>query len=160
MPIVEKKHGLREISPPSFKRWEEEHQDEYASLEDAFSAWKSLITQNEELFKKHVYENDDLRELDLRQHRSRLFYLLAVGESVALSFLTLEDSTDRTEEVKNYVGLIDAKLAELRQTLQKWHGPLEHQEDLPKDFVEAVLEFKAGQVVDMETALNQPPQGV
>jgi hypothetical protein len=153
-------HPLRETAPPGFKPWEEEKLDEYSKAEEAFTEWKSAIAQNEELFKKHVYENDDMGLLDLRQHRARLYYLLTRGESVALAFLTLEDA-DHAGEVENYVGLIDGKLAELRQTLHHWHAPLAgHQEDLPQDFIDAVRDFKAGKVVDMEVALNQPPPGV
>jgi hypothetical protein len=59
-------HPLRELTPPGSKWWEEEKLDEYSSLEEALAKWQESLVQNEELFKKHVYEKDDLCLLDLR----------------------------------------------------------------------------------------------
>lgn len=140
----------REISPPSHRAWLEAQEGKYAQLETRYSDWLKVLTETEELFKKHVYENENFTDSDARQHRFLLCDLLAVGEELAFDFLVLQDGTD----VQSYVTLIDLKLDVLRRTLHSWHGPVDEQKDIPQSFKKGIADIDDGKVVTMDQALS------
>src|SRR5579864_5417256 len=91
-PTALPKPSPREIAPPEFSQvryrfWPGEHQDERQILQSNLATWMQNLTTVGELFKQHVYENKDLRESDLRQHRIMLYNLLFDGESLALAYM-------------------------------------------------------------------------
>ena len=141
----------REVSPPSHRVWLEDQGDKYAQSENRYSAWLKALAEAEELFKKHVYENENLTDGDARQHRYRLCDLMAGGEELAFDFLALQDGTD----VQSYVTLIDQKLDVLRRTLHAWHGPIKDQNDIPESFKKGTADIDEGKVVSMDEALSE-----
>lgn len=145
------------------KVWPEE--DNLSILERRFSTWIDGVAETEEkYFKKYVYENPDITDMDLRQHRAGLYLILSTGEELAVDFLGFNkeagQATPPIPLIQKYILLIDQKLDELRQTLHQWHGDLESQTDIPESFKQAVRDFETGKVVDMETALKGAPQHV
>lgn len=139
----------REICPPDFKRWNQS-QGGLADLEAKYAEWLSEIASAEDLFKEHVYQTDDLTDGDARQHRFHLCSLMATGERLALKFLMHGDENDNMEFVQKYASLIDGKLETFRQTLHKWHGPIDQQTDLPDSLKQAASEIETGQIEDWE----------
>lgn len=118
---------------------------------EGFGAWTSDVAMNEELFTRHVYQNQNLGELDLRQHRFRLHGMIAVGEKLALDFLQI-----KTEAAVSHVSFIDEKLKVLNATLAEWHGSLEEDPAIPESFKQASREVAAGEFTDMEPEFFTP----
>ncbi len=145
-----------EIAPPAHRRWVQEAQDEFSVLEERFREWGALIDENEELFRRNIYQSEEASDSDFRQHRIRLCEMMAEGESLSLDFLILLEKEPNEEGVA-YVKLIDQKVAGLRSRFFQWHGPLEAQADIPQAFIDGVRDLKSGKVVDMEVALTQTP---
>ena len=104
----------------------------------------------EKLFREHVYENNDLTELDIRQHRTSLFAMLADGESIVLAFVEWALKSGKAKETNAFITLLDQKLSELMKTLWEWHGPLEAQSDVPDSFKRSAQEVDSGKIVDLE----------
>jgi hypothetical protein len=151
--LAEPQSPTREVLPDTHRIWLEEQQDGYSKLEKRFFLWIEELETSDELFKKHIYENPDLVEGDLRQHRLRIHTLMAHGEKLALGFMRLGVA----EDTKNYISRIDEQLRGLWNTLHAWHGPMEEQKDIPESFKRGLAEIEAGKVVDMERALNEKP---
>ena len=143
-PISDFTFPAREIVPTGWAM--EEQKDPSQIAKDHFALWTKSIAMNAELFKKHVYENENLGELDLRQHRARLHAMIAFGENLAFDFLQLKDP--RATEA--HVPFIDTQLAQLRGTLEEWHGPIESDPNIPETFKQATREVLAGQLEDFE----------
>src|SRR4051794_12497219 len=108
-----------EIAPAPSHVWLREKHGELALLEKEFSAWVAEIQSNEELFKKHVYENENPTQLDFRQHRASLSVTIAWGETLALKFVEVEGQGG-----ERYVDLIDEKIIALRSVFHEWHGAI------------------------------------
>ncbi len=144
---------------PTHRRWENEAQEGFPALEERFREWGAWIDENEELFRRNVYQSEDANEGDFRQHRIRLCAMMAEGESLALDFLIFLER-EPNEEGDAYVKLVDQKVAALRSTFFQWHGPIEAQTDIPQDFIDGVRDLNSGKIVDMEVALTQTPPGV
>jgi hypothetical protein len=141
----------REYAPPGYTGWAREAVDLFAMYNEGFDAWLSDLKKEQALFKTHVYENNDLTDTDLRQHREHLCGLLSVGESLALAFMRLgQEQSDKAKDVVPYVNLIDQKLKELFSVLFAWHGPLQCQSDVPDSFKQSVSEAESGKLVDLD----------
>ena len=121
-----------------------EKHGEFASLEKDFGAWVAEIQGNEELFRKHVYENDHPSQLDFRQHRASLSVAIARGESLALLFLSSEG-----EGAPHYVDLIDEKITALRAVLHEWHGEIQGDANLPESLREGLKEAEEGRGLEI-----------
>jgi hypothetical protein len=118
-----------------------------------FKEWVDDVASNEKLFKEHVYDNGNLTDFDIRQHRARLYAMLSDGETLAIAFtkwLEAEKSTQTKEQVKQYLDLLDKKLKELLQTLFAWHGDFHSQADVPDSLKQAINEADSGNLVDFE----------
>lgn len=129
--------------------WHETKQDEYTLLEHQFARWLEGIAVAERAFKEHVYDNKELTDFDLRQHRQILYYSLWAGEKLAVDLLAL-DQPNKIGATQKYVILIDEKLTELRETLHSWHGAIEHQADIPQSFKDAIQELNRGELEPMD----------
>ena len=140
----------REVAPPSHLAWREAQEDKYAQLESRYSEWLKSLAEMDDVFKKHVYENENFSDADARQHRYHLCGLMADGEGLAFEFLALKDGADG----QSYVTLLDQKLDVLRRTLHSWHGAVSDQNDIPESFKKGIVEIDAGKVVSMDEALS------
>jgi hypothetical protein len=108
------------------------------------------VAKNEKLFEKHVYNNPDFNELDLHQHRARLFWLLADGERLIVQFLKLAYGKEKFD-ASNFFQLIQQQSEALLNVFNAWHGPLEEQADIPEDFKESIRDIAE------EQALSEKP---
>ena len=142
-----------EVFPQSHRIWLEEREDGCSVLEKRLISWFEDLSSSEELFKKHVYENPEMDEGDLRQHRVRIYSLMAQGEAIAFEFQCLGLS----EDTKNHIAVTTQKLRGLWDTLHAWHGSIEEQEDVPDSFKRGLADIEAGKVVDLERALTEKP---
>lgn len=149
----------REIAPPAHQRWAREASIELGALQERFREWVADIGESEELFKRFVYENTDASDNDFRNHRLRLCRLMAEGETLALDFLIFMEGSPSNKAAVSFVKHTDEKLTLLRLTFFQWHGPIEGQTDIPREFIEGMRDLESGKVVDMELALTQPPPG-
>jgi hypothetical protein len=140
----------REMFPQSHRTWLVEKQTQEEALQTGFTGWMEDVSKNEKLFREHVYENKDLVELDIRQHRGRLLALLADGEALSLAFYAWGETSGKIDHVVAYVNLLDQKLKELFTALWEWHGPVEAQSDIPESFKQAAKEAEAGKIVDLD----------
>ena len=149
--IAEREHKTlrtREVSPPSHRGWLQEREDEYAALERCYSEWNSDVTKIEELLLKHVHNNDNLNDADLRQHRFQLCRLMFSGEQLAFGFLCLDGDND----VKSYVNLIDGKVIALRKEFIEWHTPSGYQDPVPESFKSGMKEAEEGKLLEFPDA--------
>lgn len=140
----------REVAPPLHRTWMRDQEDERAAFTKQLDEWTAEIKNCEALFVKHVYENQAMNDFDLRQHRSLLYWLLAVGEELAMDFLAME-----VDDGAAIASMIDIRLDEFRATLHAWHGEVEQQADVPESFKRAVKDVAAGRLVDMETIMRE-----
>lgn len=132
--------------------WQEAPPDEYAELEQQFASWLEALGNLEMLFKQHVYENKNMRLVDLRQHRASLYCALWSGESIAVNLLYL-NRPDKEKEIGQVVGMIDQKLDSLRETLHQWHDTPDSQTDVPESLKQSFRELESGDVMPLEEAL-------
>jgi hypothetical protein len=150
MPSAFSKHFTREVAPQSHRLWQYERQDENIRLQTTLTEWLEHVTVTEGLFKYHVYENSKVSDYDLRQHRNFLHALMADGGALAANYIDFGNRTEKLDEIKPAVALIDQKLKELFDTLLAWHGPLSAQSDIPESFKQAVSEVEQGNIVDFK----------
>lgn len=130
------------IAPPqayATQVWREKDVEEI-NLDTLYGAWIEQIDRIEGMFKTHIYENSNADQFDYRQHRLLLYSLLWAGENLAMTLLRLE----KLVPIGHYIERVDAKLVELYDTLQAWHGKLDDQPDIPEDFKQAVRELDRG----------------
>ena len=139
---------VREITPSG--HWKQENEDEKQSLEVSVQGWLENVAGHEHLFQIHVYDNPDLGDLDLRQHRSRLHGILTDAELLAMKLIDLRAKTSKPREVQALLDKVEEKRKELLGVLFAWHAPLESQADVPASFKEAAREASAGRVVDLD----------
>jgi hypothetical protein len=146
---------LRELAPWSHRAGRGGNEEAFSMVEQDYAAWISSLSKGEALFKKHVYDNPEAEDYDFRQHRAKLYLLLAQGEALAVELLSLSSANEAS--VVNYVALIDQKLDGLRAVLRAWHGSLEEQADVPASFKQGIEDLGQGRLVDMERALSEAP---
>jgi hypothetical protein len=140
----------REISPLSHRQWVGERTDELQAVKQDFATWIADIGTNEDLFKKHVYNNDNLDQVDLWEHRARLYRLLAIGDYLKLEFVRVSALLDKAEALKSHIGLIEQQHKELFSTLLAWHGPREMQKDIPESFKTGMEQAAAGNLLEFK----------
>jgi hypothetical protein len=146
------KRVAREIVPQGFVShvavtWE---RDEASVLETRFTTWLTNVNASEGVFRLNVYENSDLQDSDLRQHRIILFALLCEGENLALDFIKYGAESNKAEEVAPSVQVVEIKVKALFDVLLAWHGPFKGQSDIPESLKQAVREAEEGKIVDAE----------
>ena len=140
----------REIAPVSHRLWVSQRENELERVQADVAQWLTDVAEYKKLFEEHVYSNKDVTDLDLRQHRARLYLLLSMGEGVALMFIEWAYHTGKPKEVEAHLNLLDQTLKELFKTLVQWHGDLQAQPDIPDSFKRAVQEVEHGNVVEFE----------
>ena len=123
---------------------------EQINLDSLYAAWIEQIDRIEGMFKQHIYENPKADQFDYRQHRLLLYSLLFAGENLAMTLLRLE----KLIPIGHYIERVDAKLVELYDTLQSWHGKLEDQSDVPESFKQAIRELENGQIEPFDDAVR------
>src|SRR5450755_152761 len=74
-------------SAPPTAEWLPQKVDVGVFLQLALADWMKVVTHNEAMFKKNVYENDNLLETDIRQHRAWTCRMISDGELIAVGFL-------------------------------------------------------------------------
>lgn len=140
----------REIAPKSHRVWQTQNEDVLSSLQSHFKAWLDDITQSESLFKQNVYDNPDLSDMDLRQHRIMLYDILHSGEELSFLYLDFGYRFGKIQEVKPFIEIIDGKLKEFFKVLFAWHGSIDNQQDLPDSLKQAFKESDEDKLVDFE----------
>ncbi len=140
----------RETAPRGHNRWLAQKEDEHDILQAMYAAWWTEVAKNEALFKRNVYDNPDLDELDLRQHRQRLNTLMSDGEIIALSCIDWAVKTGNWDEGRIFLQSLDQKIAQLSKILFEWHGELQSQPDIPDSFKRAAEEIEQGKIVDFK----------
>ena len=142
----------REMAPPSHQTWARVQTDARTVLETRLAAWLQSLAELEVLFSQHVYDNPNMGDFDLRQHRQYLYWALADGESIAVEHIKAKSAPES-------VAFIDQRLEQLRTTLNQWHGTIESQIGFPESLKQGFQDSASERVVDMETALQEtPPQ--
>jgi len=139
---------VREVAPSG--HWKQENEDEKQSLEVSVQEWLEDVAGHERLFQIHVYDNPDLGDLDLRQHRSRLHGILADAELLAMKLIELRAKTSTPREAQALLDKVEEKRKALFGVLFDWHAPLESQADVPASFKEAAREAASGRVVNLD----------
>jgi hypothetical protein len=139
---------MREVAPSG--HWKQENEDEKQSLEASVTEWLNFAAWNERLFQTHVYDNPDLGDLDLRQHRARLNELLMGAELLAIKLIEVRAKSSTPRETQTLLDRVEEKRQELLGVLFAWHAPLEAQPDVPASFKEAAREAAAGRVTDLD----------
>lgn len=143
------------VSPLSTQRWFNEKKDQFSVLKQRFRDWSKMCEENEELFQRYVYNNENPSDGDFRQHRFVLCNMMTHGESIAYDILTFcgdnpETDAETKMEAVSYARFIDQKLAQMRSTFFKWHGDVESQMDFPDSLKEAAREIAAGNIEDWQ----------
>jgi hypothetical protein len=129
--------------------WVSQKPDIWTLLQNSLSEWLADITVKQEMFKRFVYENEDLHDTDLRQHRLFLFELLCHGEALALDYMMHAEAGPK-EAIEATMRLIEERKKELFRVLLEWHGPPDIQTDLPDSFKQAMREVEEGKIVDFK----------
>jgi hypothetical protein len=140
----------REIAPKSHRLWQTQNEDIASSLQSLFTSWFSDVSESEANFKKFVYENSELHQMDLRQHRILLHSLLRDGEELAFLYLNYAYTSNKLEDVKPIIAVIENKLKELFDVLLSWHGDLSIQKDIPESFKTGIQDIKEGKILDFD----------
>lgn len=139
-------------------KWQDLEEEAEVNLDALYAVWQETIDRTSRLFQEHVYNNPNADEYDYRQHRMFLYNMLWLGEQLVMTLVRLKRlGINGTEP---YVARGDAKLGELRETLDLWHGDPEHQKDIPESFKQSMRELAEGNVVDFDVAVTQQPHGV
>ena len=139
----------REVTPLKSSREWVGKDDAETILGKMLAAWITQVSEDEALFKQHVYNNNDLQDSDARQHRARLCHTISVGENLALGFIMLGEQPGQSETTAT-VSMIDQTIKKLSDTFFAWHGSLSAQSDIPESFKQASLEVEEGKVVDLD----------
>jgi hypothetical protein len=150
MPNVLTARITRGLTSVTTQEWVVQKEDPENVLRRQLGVWLQDVSANNALFKKHVYDNDDLGESDLRQHRGRICELISLGELLAMGFTAFGQETGKEKEVLPVVETIDQVLKKLFDVLMAWHGPLAAQTDIPESFKQAAREVEEGKVVDLD----------
>jgi hypothetical protein len=118
-----------------------------------FTEWSRVQADFDKVASANLYENVNFTPLDIRLHRAALHEIIGQGEQIAAQFVSL----DSPKETESYVSFIDEQLKRLLKILWEWHGPTEHVERIPEDFMIGMREISEGKTVDMEKALSEAP---
>ena len=102
------------------------------------------------MFKKYVYDNKELDDIDLRQHRGRLCELISVGEFLAMGFIGITEMATNKKEFLPFIESIDQTIKKLLGKLIEWHGTVSAQSDIPEDLKQSIQELEEGKVVDLD----------
>lgn len=137
------------LTPTSSREWVEK-EEPLAILRREFGAWITSISDNEKLFKKHIYDVEQIDEFDLRQHRGRICGLISTGEWLAMGFSALAEQAQDNKELLSSLGVIDQNLNNLFAALLKWHAPLMVEGEIPNDLKQSIQELEEGKVVDLD----------
>jgi hypothetical protein len=131
--------------------WGSEDEDPQQKLKREFAEWLNNIAASERVFKSRVYENADLNENDIRQHRCRVCALISMGEYLAIAFTMMAGKNpESASETKPIVAVIDQEVAKFFHRLISWHGPLDIQADVPDSFKQAAKEAKEDKIVNLD----------
>jgi hypothetical protein len=143
----------REIAPRSQAIWVET-QSQSKVWKEAFADWMSRVHALEGLAKQHVYDNPEMHDSDLRQHRAGIYLLLSNGEDLAVNacLLASMNAFDHSE-VRAFVTQIDSVIAGLFNTLSAWHGIIQGQPDLPPELLKGFEEVDQGRTTDFAQGL-------
>jgi hypothetical protein len=146
----------REIYPVGSKVWLE-NEDLLKQWNEQYTAWTEWHVNFEKLATKNVYTNDHLSDIDLRQHRSGIYSILAKGEELAASLYVLAyQGLIEEQQVPTFMNFIDSMISHYMRILAQWHAPIEMQDDLPKDLIEGFKDVDAARVVPLDKALRDP----
>lgn len=147
---LEQKPIYRELAPVSHRVWLQEQSDEAEVLQAQLAKWLSNVSSHEALFRRHVYENPDMTEFDLRQHRAVLFAMIADGEMLAVEYIKWGAKQSKIKEIQASVNLLDEQVAKLLQVLYAWHSNAKDHPDIPESFKQAMQEVVEGKLVDLD----------
>jgi len=152
MPNVLTTRVNRGLTPSTSQEWIPQKEDVAIILQRTLGQWINELSESESLFKKHVYETDNLLKSDLRQHRAWTCKLIADGEILAVNFQKFgeEIGAKKEKEYAPTIELIDQNLKKLFDSLIAWHAPLAMQTDIPESFKQAAQEVEEGKVVNLD----------
>lgn len=129
--------------------WEEP--DAFLAIQNSMGQWLSNIGEAEAVFRRFVYENTNLQDTDLRQHRIGLYALLCDGEALAFDCNKYGAAhPDERTKTGPLLAVIEQKLGVLFDTLVSWHGDLHSQQDIPDSFKKSAKELEEGKIVEFE----------
>ncbi len=150
MPDVLASRIQRGMTPVTFQEWVGQKVDPSNLLKLGLGGWIQEVSKNEQLFKKHVYDNENANQLDFRQHRARICELITAGEMLAVGFVGLGQKMSKMDEFSPFIESIDQTIKKLLDALIAWHGPLDAQSDIPADLKQSMQEIEDGKIVDLE----------
>jgi hypothetical protein len=108
------------------------------------------VAEGEVLFRRFVYENHDLLESDLRQHRIALHGLMHDGEQILFNYAKHISQSGDSQKVEPFMKLAEQKIKELFGVLIAWHGDLHSQTDVPEAFKTSIKQVAEGNIVDFK----------
>ena len=123
-----------------------DREDPLTALKDDLAIFSRRLQEAEVLFAKHVYNNPNLSDLDVRQHRWVLHFLLYRAEDLAIKFLVAQ----RPSETVPYVEFLDDQTKRLQKILQDWHGDTAQADEIPESFEQAMRDVEMGRISSME----------
>src|ERR1700679_1094201 len=100
MPKVLSARINRGLTPATSQEWVVQEEDPGTVLTRNLGQWLKDVSFNEDLFKKHVYENENLSDSDLRQHRARICGMIADGDELVKAVMLLAEETRTQNEAK------------------------------------------------------------
>ena len=150
MPKVLSARINRGLTPATSQEWVVQEEDPGTVLTRNLGQWLKDVSFNEDLFKKHVYENENLSDSDLRQHRARICGMIADGDELVKAVMLLAEETRTQNEAKPIVSVVDQRIKKLFDALIAWHAPLAAQTDIPESFKQAAREVEEEKIVNLD----------
>ncbi len=134
------------------------HAGDWERIDTRIRELTQLVSGFREDVKKHILENDNPNPYDWIQHRFILHHLLADLDEAFLEASRAPRATKFDQDrLAKVLSSLDGLQKPLYREFIEWHGKLEDQADIPSDLIRAFREADAGEVIDMEKALNDAP---
>ncbi len=134
--------------PPSAREWLSSQEEDTGALKERYQEWIAMKGNLERMAPQRLYENDNATEKDLRLHLLALTSLICAGEGIALEAEELRDNGGVPGGFfEKEISEIDDSIAAFVSLINKWHGTIDSQEDIPASLKKSFAEAKAGEVI-------------
>ena len=124
--------------------------DPLGLLKEEFAEFTQRLSVSDALSAKHIFDNPNVSDLDERQHRALLHFLLFKAENIAMEMVALK----REDETRTFVEFLDGQATRLQHIFQERYG----RQKSPEGFLKLVRENEknieaAGEFDDEDIAL-------
>jgi hypothetical protein len=134
--------------PASTRAWVASRRDRAAKLQEEFAEWVDSLKSFQEMAEQYIYSRENPDSLDLRFHMHGLTGLISDAQDLILETTVLRrDSAVALDFLESEIRTLDAHVRELLATLNRWHGTIDSQTDVPASLKQAFAELDAGEVI-------------